>query len=115
MDGLTLLLDPVSSGAEGFREAGQGRPAMHDFYSAAAQVLPVLVLAIVFEYRAMTVVSLRSTRGRAHHLLRLRARDCAADAFAGGRAGEIPGYRPATNVLRFRADELEAWLETRRS
>lgn len=27
---------------------------MHDFYSAAAQVLPVLVLAIVFEYRAMT-------------------------------------------------------------
>lgn len=45
----------------------------------------------------------------------LAARDCAADAFAGGRAGEIPGYRPATNVLRFRADELEAWLETRRS
>jgi excisionase family DNA binding protein len=31
------------------------------------------------------------------------------------RAGEIPGYRLATNVLRFRADELEAWLQTRRS
>lgn len=27
---------------------------MHAFYSAAAQVLPVLVLAIVFEYRALT-------------------------------------------------------------
>jgi excisionase family DNA binding protein len=32
------------------------------------------------------------------------------------RAGEIPGYRLASNVLRFRESEIEAWLEgTRRS
>ena len=30
------------------------------------------------------------------------------------RAGELPGYRLASNVLRFRADELEAWLDERR-
>ena len=29
------------------------------------------------------------------------------------RAGELPGYRIASNVLRFRADELDAWLEAR--
>ncbi|MBA3400504.1 MAG: helix-turn-helix domain-containing protein [Actinobacteria bacterium] len=27
------------------------------------------------------------------------------------RAGELPGYRIASNVLRFRQDEVEAWLE----
>lgn len=27
------------------------------------------------------------------------------------RAGELPGYRLASNVLRFRESELEAWLE----
>jgi excisionase family DNA binding protein len=27
------------------------------------------------------------------------------------RAGEIPGYRLASNVLRFRESEIEAWLE----
>jgi predicted DNA-binding transcriptional regulator AlpA len=31
------------------------------------------------------------------------------------RAGELPGYRLGSNVLRFRADELEAWLDERRS
>ncbi len=31
------------------------------------------------------------------------------------RAGEIPGYRIASNVLRFRASEIEAWLESRRA
>ena len=31
------------------------------------------------------------------------------------RAGELPGYRLASNVLRFRESEIEAWLEgTRR-
>jgi excisionase family DNA binding protein len=30
------------------------------------------------------------------------------------RAGEIPGYRLASNVLRFRESEIEAWLEERR-
>ena len=30
------------------------------------------------------------------------------------RAGELPGYRLASNVLRLRADELELWLEARR-
>ena len=30
------------------------------------------------------------------------------------RAGERPGYRLCSNVLRFRADELEVWLEQRR-
>jgi excisionase family DNA binding protein len=29
------------------------------------------------------------------------------------RAGELPGYRLATNVLRFRASDIEAWLEAR--
>jgi excisionase family DNA binding protein len=29
------------------------------------------------------------------------------------RAGEIPGYRLASNVLRFRESEIEAWLEHR--
>jgi excisionase family DNA binding protein len=27
------------------------------------------------------------------------------------RAGELPGYRIASNVLRFRESEIEAWLE----
>jgi excisionase family DNA binding protein len=27
------------------------------------------------------------------------------------RAGELPGYRLASNVLRFRESELDAWLE----
>ena len=31
------------------------------------------------------------------------------------RAGEIPGYRLASNVLRFRESEIEAWLEGTRS
>jgi excisionase family DNA binding protein len=31
------------------------------------------------------------------------------------RAGQLPGYRLGSNVLRFRESELEAWLEgTRR-
>jgi len=30
------------------------------------------------------------------------------------RAGEIPGFRLATNCLRFREDEIEAWLEQHR-
>jgi excisionase family DNA binding protein len=31
------------------------------------------------------------------------------------RAGELPGYRLASNVLRFRESEIEAWLDgTRR-
>lgn len=30
------------------------------------------------------------------------------------RAGELPGYRLATNCLRFDAGEVEAWLEARR-
>jgi excisionase family DNA binding protein len=31
------------------------------------------------------------------------------------RRGEIPGYRLASNVLRFREAELEAWLAERHS
>jgi excisionase family DNA binding protein len=27
------------------------------------------------------------------------------------RAGELPGYRLASNVLRFRESEIEEWLE----
>jgi excisionase family DNA binding protein len=27
------------------------------------------------------------------------------------RAGELPGYRLASNVLRFRESEIETWLE----
>jgi excisionase family DNA binding protein len=30
------------------------------------------------------------------------------------RAGEIPGYRLAPTVLRFRESDLEAWLANRR-
>lgn len=30
------------------------------------------------------------------------------------RAGELPGYRLASNVLRFRESEIETWLETTR-
>lgn len=30
------------------------------------------------------------------------------------RAGEIPGYRIATNALRFRESDIEAWLDRRR-
>jgi excisionase family DNA binding protein len=30
------------------------------------------------------------------------------------RAGEIPGYRIASNVLRFSSAELAEWLEARR-
>lgn len=30
------------------------------------------------------------------------------------RAGELPGYRLASNVLRFRESEIEAWLEAQR-
>ena len=29
-------------------------------------------------------------------------------------SGELPGYRLGSNVLRFSADELDAWLEARR-
>jgi excisionase family DNA binding protein len=36
-------------------------------------------------------------------------------AFQKGKPGGIPGYRLASNVLRFRESEIEAWLEgTRR-
>jgi excisionase family DNA binding protein len=28
------------------------------------------------------------------------------------RAGELPGYRLGSNVLRFRESEIEAWLES---
>lgn len=31
------------------------------------------------------------------------------------RTGELPGYRLASNVLRFDEGELEAWLRSRRS
>ena len=31
------------------------------------------------------------------------------------RAGELPGYRLGSNVLRFSAEELAAWLEQRHS
>jgi predicted DNA-binding transcriptional regulator AlpA len=31
------------------------------------------------------------------------------------RAGEIPGYRIASNVLRFDPVEIEAWLALKRS
>ena len=31
------------------------------------------------------------------------------------RDGSIPGYRLASNVLRFREPDIEAWLEGRRS
>jgi excisionase family DNA binding protein len=30
------------------------------------------------------------------------------------RSGEIPGFRLAPNVLRFRASEIEHWLEQQR-
>jgi excisionase family DNA binding protein len=30
------------------------------------------------------------------------------------RAGELPGFRLASNVLRFDPRELEAWLATKR-
>lgn len=30
------------------------------------------------------------------------------------RAGELPGYRLSSNVLRFDPDEVRAWLEGRR-
>jgi excisionase family DNA binding protein len=30
------------------------------------------------------------------------------------RAGELPGYRLASNCLRFDANEIAAWLEARR-
>lgn len=30
------------------------------------------------------------------------------------RAGELPGFRLGSNVLRFRESEIEAWLEGRR-
>lgn len=30
------------------------------------------------------------------------------------RAGELPGYRLGSNVLRFRESEIETWLEGRR-
>ena len=29
------------------------------------------------------------------------------------RTGELPGYRLASNILRFRESELEAWLRAR--
>ena len=29
------------------------------------------------------------------------------------RAGELPGFRLGSNVLRFRQSEIEAWLEER--
>ena len=31
------------------------------------------------------------------------------------RSGEIPGFRLASNVLRFDPGEVETWLESRRS
>jgi predicted DNA-binding transcriptional regulator AlpA len=31
------------------------------------------------------------------------------------RAGELPGYRLASNVLRFSAAELDEWLEQHHS
>jgi excisionase family DNA binding protein len=31
------------------------------------------------------------------------------------RTGEIPSFRLASNVLRFSADELDAWLEAKRA
>lgn len=31
------------------------------------------------------------------------------------RAGELPGYRLASNVLRFRESDIEAWLVSVRS
>ena len=31
------------------------------------------------------------------------------------RSGEIPGYRLASNVLRFDPADIEAWLEGRRT
>jgi excisionase family DNA binding protein len=31
------------------------------------------------------------------------------------RAGEIPAYRIATNALRFRESDIDAWLEARQS
>ncbi len=31
------------------------------------------------------------------------------------RAGELPGYRLGSNVLRFRESEIEAWLEGTRA
>ena len=31
------------------------------------------------------------------------------------RAGELPGYRLASNCLRFDPDEIEHWLEARRN
>ena len=30
------------------------------------------------------------------------------------RAGELPGFRLASNCLRFRESEIHAWLESRR-
>ena len=30
------------------------------------------------------------------------------------RAGELPGYRLGSNVLRFSAHDVDAWLEARR-
>jgi excisionase family DNA binding protein len=30
------------------------------------------------------------------------------------RDGELPGYRIATNALRFRPSDVEAWLEAKR-
>jgi excisionase family DNA binding protein len=30
------------------------------------------------------------------------------------RVGEIPGFRLASNVVRFDPDEIERWLESRR-
>ena len=31
------------------------------------------------------------------------------------RAGDIPGFRIGTNILRFRKTEIDAWLETKRA
>jgi excisionase family DNA binding protein len=31
------------------------------------------------------------------------------------RRGEIPGFRLASNVLRFDEDEIDAWLQARRT
>lgn len=31
------------------------------------------------------------------------------------RAGDLPGYRLGSNVLRFSADDLEEWLEAHRT
>jgi len=56
-------------------------------------------------YKAGTLLTTREVA----ELLRLSP----ATVLRRWRAGELPGYRLASNVLRFRADELEAWLASK--